>query len=166
MITKTIPINTRISKAVRWKGAYPFDFDENSIETETTYQNYIKGVGGGGSCCTTTRIGRKRIIQKNKTIGTTVRDTRKKVNHLSKVVLEQKIIANFTTLMSFIRIDLTVLMMDFKVSKDKLIRGVDQSNEIYIKWNSIKIHAWRKGWWSIGKKKWDTEWSKASRNCK
>ena len=48
MITKTIPINTRISKAVRWKGAYPFDFDENSIETETTYQNYIKGVGGGG----------------------------------------------------------------------------------------------------------------------
>ena len=86
-----------------------------------------------GSCCATTRIGRKRIIQKNKTIKTTVRDTRKKVNHLSKVVLEQKIIANFTTLMSFIRIDLTVLMMDFKVSKDKLIRGVDQSNEIYIK---------------------------------
>ena len=162
MITKTIPINTRISKAVRWKGAYPFDFDEKSIETETAYQNYPKE----GSCCRTTRVRRKRIIQKNKTIKTTVRDTRKKVNHLSKVVLERQIIADFTTSISSIRIDLTVVMMDFKVSKDKFIRGVDQRNVISVKWSSIKIRAWRRGRWSIRKKKWDTEWSKASRNCK
>ena len=162
MITKTIPINTRISKAVRWKGAYPFDFDEKSIEIETTYQNYPKG----GSCCRTTRGRRKRIMQKNKTIRTTVRDTRKKVNHLCKVVLERKITADFTTSISSIRIDLTVLMMDFKVSKDKFIRGVDQRNVISVKWSSIKIRAWRRGRWSIRKKKWDTEWNKASRNCK
>ena len=72
-------------------------------------------------------------MQKNKTIRTTVRDTRKKVNHLCKVVLERKIIVDFTTSMSSIRIDLTVLMMDFKVSKDKFIRGVDQRNVISVK---------------------------------
>ena len=72
-------------------------------------------------------------MQKNKTIRTTVRDTRKKVNHLSKVVLERKITADFTTSISSIRIDLTVLMMDFKISKDKFIRGVDQRNVISVK---------------------------------
>ena len=63
-------------------------------------------------------------MQKNKTIRTTVRDTRKKVNHLSKVVLERKITADFTTSISSIRIDLTVLMMDFKVSKTNSFEGL------------------------------------------
>ena len=64
----------------------------------------------------------------------TVWDPRRKVNPLSKVILDRKIITKFTRSVSSTRIDEPVLMMDVKVSKDKNIsRWVDQENLIYVK---------------------------------
>ena len=41
-------------------------------------------------------------------------------------------------------------MLKFKVSKDNYnSRCVDWENLVYKRWNSIKNHAHRKGWWSI-----------------
>ena len=51
----------------------------------------------------------------------TVWDPSRKVNHLSKVVWERKIITEFTKYISSTRIGKPVLMMDVKVSKDKNI---------------------------------------------
>ena len=61
-------------------------------------------------------------------------DPRRKVNHLSKVILDRKIITEFTRLSSSTRIGKPVLMMDTKVSKDKSIsRCVHQENLIYVR---------------------------------
>ena len=66
-------------------------------------------------------------------------DLSRKVNHLGKVILDRKIITEFTRLISSARIGKPVLMMDIKVSKDKNIsRWVDQENLIYVRWNRIK----------------------------
>ena len=46
-------------------------------------------------------------------------DPNRKVNHLSKVILDRKIITEFTRLVSSTRIGKPVFMMDVKVSKDK-----------------------------------------------
>ena len=48
-------------------------------------------------------------------------DLHRKVNHLSKVICDRKIITEFTRLISSTRIGKPVLMMDIKVSKDKNI---------------------------------------------
>ena len=56
----------------------------------------------------------------------TVWDPRRKVNHLSKVIWNRKIIIRVTRSISSTRIGVPVLMMDVKVSKDKNIsRWVD-----------------------------------------
>ena len=66
-------------------------------------------------------------------------DPSRKVSHLGNVILDRKIITEFTGLISSARIGKPVLMMDIKVSKDKNIsRWVDQENLIYVRWNRIK----------------------------
>ena len=61
-------------------------------------------------------------------------DPSKKVNHLSKVISDRKIITEFTRLISSTGIDKPVLMMGVKVSKDKNIsRWVDQENLMYVR---------------------------------
>ena len=88
---------------------------------------------------TNTSIRRKKEIQKSRTMRITVWDPSRKVNHLSKVIWDRKIITEFTRLISSTRIGKPVLMMDIKVSKDKHIsRWVDRENLSYIRWNRIK----------------------------
>ena len=58
----------------------------------------------------------------------------RKVNHLSKVISDRKIITEFTRSINSTRIGKPVLMMDIKVSKDKNIsRWVDPENLIYVR---------------------------------
>ena len=90
-------------------------------------------------CRTNTSVRRKKEIQKSRTMRITVWDPSRKVNHLSKVIWDRKIITEFTRSISSTRIGKPVLMMDVKVSKDKNIsRWVDRENLIYVRWNRIK----------------------------
>ena len=67
-----------------------------------------------------------------------------KVNHLSKVIWGRKIITEFIRCISSTRIAKPVVMMDIKVSNNKIIsKWVDWENLIYDKSNSIKNHAQR-----------------------
>ena len=93
-----------------------------------------------------TSIRRKKEIQKSRAMRITVWDPSKKVNHLSKVIWDKKIITEFTRSISSTRIGKPVLMMDVKVSKDKNSRWVDQENLIYVRWNRIKncAQSWRR----------------------
>ena len=50
----------------------------------------------------------------------TVRNLTRKLDHLSKVIWDRKIITEFTGSISFTTIGKPVLMMNIKVSKDKL----------------------------------------------
>ena len=103
-------------------------------------------------CRTNTSIRINRQMQKTRTVRSIVCDPRRKVNHLSKVIWDRKIIAEFTRSISSTRIGKPVLMMDIKVSKDKNSRWVDRENLIYVRWNRIKNRAqsWRR--WSIEEK--------------
>ena len=121
------------------------------METETTtwseFPNRWKAIVGH----TSTR--RKKYIQKSRTVRITVWDPSRKVNHLSKVIWDRKIITEFTRSISSPRIGKSVVMMDVKVSKDKHIsRWVDRENLIYLRWNRIKNCAQRRRRWSIEKK--------------
>ena len=79
-------------------------------------------------CTTNTNVSRKKEIRKRKTVRITVWDLSRKVNHLSKVIWDTKIITKFNRSISSTRIDKPVLMMDIKVSKDKSNRRwVDRS---------------------------------------
>ena len=61
-------------------------------------------------------------------------DPSRKVNHLSRVIWDRKIITEFTKSISSTRIGKPVLMTDVKISKDKNIsRWVDRENFIYAK---------------------------------
>ena len=51
----------------------------------------------------------------------TVWDPHRKVNHLSKVILDGKVITKCTRLISSTRIGKPVLIMDVKISKDKTL---------------------------------------------
>ena len=82
-----------------------------------------------------------------------VLDPSRKVNHLSKIIWDRKVITEFTRSIISTRIGKPVLMMDVKVSKDKSIsRWVDRGNVIYTRWNRIKNRAQRRRRWSIDKK--------------
>ena len=104
-------------------------------------------------CRTNTSVGRKKEIQKSKFVRFTVWDPSRKVNHLSNVVWDRKIITEFTISISSTRIGKPVLMMDVKVSKDKCIsRWVHRENLIYVGWNRIKNRAQRRRRWLIEEK--------------
>ena len=51
----------------------------------------------------------------------TVWDPSRKVNHLSKIICDRKIITEFTRSISSTKIGKPVLMIDVKVSKDKTL---------------------------------------------
>ena len=83
----------------------------------------------------------------------TVWDPSRKVNHLSKVIWDRKIITEFTRSISSTRIGKPVLMMDVKVSKDKHIcRWADRENLVYVKWNRIENPSQRRRKRSIEEK--------------
>ena len=85
MITKTVPISTRIVISYAMKRGILFwvwqkvnrYWDNNMIRISEW---------GKSHCRTNTSVRRKKQIQKSRTARTTVRDARRKVNHLSKVV--------------------------------------------------------------------------------
>ena len=65
---------------------------------------------------------------------TTVWDVSRKVNYLSKVAWDTKIITQFTRSTSSTRIGKPLLIIDVKVSKDKhFSRRVDRGNLIYVR---------------------------------
>ena len=75
------------------------------------------------------------------TVRTTVWDASKKVNLLSKVIWDRKIVTEYTRSISSTRIGNPVLMMEVKVSKDKYIsRRVDQENLTYDEIESKTMH--------------------------
>ena len=55
----------------------------------------------------------------------TVWDSSRKVNHLSKVIWDRKVITEFTRLINSAGIGKPVFLVDIKVSKDKNSRWVD-----------------------------------------
>ena len=57
-------------------------------------------------------------------------DPNRKVNHLSKIVRDRKVITGSSRSISSTRLGKPVLMMDVKVSKDKNSRWVDRENLI------------------------------------
>ena len=138
MITKTIPISTRIviSYAMKW-GILFWVFwkvnghwDNNIIRNSQWRESHYR---------ITTGIRRKKEIQRSRTVRVTVRDARRKVNHLSKVIWDRKITTKCTRSISSTRIGEPMLMVDVKVSKDKHISWwVYWKNLIYFWWNRIK----------------------------
>ena len=71
-------------------------------------------------CRTNSSIRIKKEIQKSRAMTVTVRNLTRKLDHLSKVIWDRKIITEFTGSISFTTIGKPVLMMNIKVSKDKL----------------------------------------------
>ena len=152
IITKIILINTRIvkSNAIKqdislwiWWKVYG-NWDNNMIGIFRWRESH---------CRTNASVWRKEGVQKSRTMRITVWDPCRKVNHLSKVIWDRKIIAEFTRSISSTRIGKPVLMMEVKVSKDKnMTRWVAQENLIYVRWNRIKNHARRRRRWSIEEK--------------
>ena len=115
IITKTIPISMRIVITYAMKRGILFlvywkvngNWDNNVIKISQWRKNYGR---------TNTSIRRKKEIQKRRTVRVTLRDLSRKVNRLSKVVWDRKIITKFTSSISSTRVDKPVLMMDVKVS--------------------------------------------------
>ena len=93
----------------------------------------------GGKAIVEHILASEEINKSRRAVGITVRDPSHKVNHMSKIIWDRKIITEFTRSISSTRICEPVLMIDVKVSKDKPIsRWVDWQNLIYVTWNRIK----------------------------
>ena len=142
---------------MQWNRASCCEFDGESMETEATTSddNFPTTISQWRESDQrrNASIRRKKEIQKSRTVIITVWDLSRKVNHLSKIVWDRKIITKFTRSISSTRIGKPVLMMDVKVSKDKNIsRWVDRENLIYVRWNRIKNRAQRQRRWSIEEK--------------
>ena len=130
MIMKTIPISMRIviSYAMKWgillwiSWKVNGNWDNNMIRISQWRESH---------CKTNTSIRRKKEIQKSRTVRITVRDLSRKVNHLSMVIWNRKIMTELTRSISPTRIVKPVLML---VSRDKNIsRWVDWENLIYVR---------------------------------
>ena len=88
--------------------------------------------------------GKPLPFQKSRTVRITDWDASRKVNHLSKVIWDRKIISELTRSISSTRVGKPVLKMDLKVSKDKNIsRWLDWENLIYVRRKRIKNCAHR-----------------------
>ena len=130
MITKTVPISTRIliSNAMKqgillwiwWK--VNGNWDNNKIRISQWRENH---------CRTNTSVRRKKYIRKSISVRITVWNPSRNVNHLNKAIWDR---AEFIRSISSTRIGKPVLMMDVKVSKDKHICWwVDWENLIYVR---------------------------------
>ena len=116
-------------------------------ETETTTSEFPNG---GKAIVKQILASEERNKSKRAGLWDTVWDLSRKVNHLSKVISDRKIITEFTRSISFTRIGKPVAMMDVKVFKDKNIsRWVDWKNLIYVRWNRIKNRAKKRRRWLI-----------------
>ena len=152
MITKTVQIRMRTVISYAMKRGIPLwiwwkingNWDSNLISISQWRESH---------CRTNNSVRRTKPIQKNKTMRITVWDRSRKVNHLSKVIWDIKIITVFNRSISSTRIGKPVLMMDVNVSKDKNIsRWVDRKNIVYVRGNRIKNRAQRRRRWSIEEK--------------
>ena len=153
MITKTLSISTRIviSYVMKWGISlwnwckFNGNWDNNMIRISLWRKSH---------CRTNTSIRRKKEIQKSRTMRITFWGPSRKVNHLSKVIWDRQIIAEFTRSISSTRIGKPIVMMDVKVSKGKNIsRWVDQESLNYVRWNRIRNCAQRQRRWSIEENK-------------
>ena len=72
-------------------------------------------------CRTTARVSKNQPIQKCRTVRLTLTYPSRKVSHLSKIVWEREITAEFKRLISFTTISYPVFIMDIQISKDKYI---------------------------------------------
>ena len=105
-------------------------------------------------CRTNTSVRRKKEIQKSRTMRITFWNPSRKVGHLGKVIWDRKIRTEFTWSISCTRIGNSVLVMNFKVCKDKNIsRWADWENLIYFRWSRIKNCAQRWRRWLAEEKK-------------
>ena len=77
----------------------------------------------------------------------TVWDPSRKVSHLSKVVSDRKIIAEFTRSISSTRIGKEALMMDLKVSKDKTLADgvIERTSSMLDEIESKTVHKDKEG---------------------
>ena len=102
-IRKTILIRTRIVICYVMKWASCFEFIGKSMETEN---NNTIGISQWreSQCKTNTSIRRKKEIQRSKTLRLTVREPSRKLNHLSKIIRDRKMITKFTRSISSTRI--------------------------------------------------------------
>ena len=134
---------------MRWNGASRCELVGKSMETETTTWSEFPN----GEKAIVEQIIASEERNKSKRRGC---NPSRKVNHLSKVVWDRKIITEFTRSISSTRIGKPVLMIDvslYEVSKDKNIsRRVDRENLIYVGWNRIQKCTQRRSSWLIEEK--------------
>ena len=145
MITKTVPISTRIviSNAMKW--GIPLwiwwkvngNWDNNMIRTFQWRESY---------CRTNSSIRRNKSKKAGLWESSGIQ--------VGKLTIKvRSIITEFTRSTSSTTIGKPVLMMDIKVSKNKHIcRWFHRENVIYVRWNRIKNHAKRRRRWSIKEK--------------
>ena len=140
-ITETVPMNTKKVINYEMKQYIPFwvwqkvkgNWGNNVPWFSQWRQNH---------CRRNTNIRRNKYIQKSRTVRVRAGDPSRKINHLSKVMWDRKIITELTRSISSTRIHYPVLMMDIKVPKDKHIRiWVDREKLIYVRLNKSKSHA-------------------------
>ena len=107
MTTKTIPISTRIviSHVVKWNILFWVYWKVNR-----SWDNIRISQCRESHCRTNTSVRRKKEIHKCRTVRVTGRDPIRKVNYLSKVVWDRKIITEFTRSISSTRIGQSVLV--------------------------------------------------------
>ena len=122
--------HNRIVKNYTMKQGIPFWVWQKSMETEATtwleFSNWGKAI--------VEQIPASEDRNKSKRVGlrVTVRDLSRKINHLSKIIWEKKIIRKFTRSIISTRLAQPVLIVDVEVSKDKHIsRWVDWENLIF-----------------------------------
>ena len=93
MFTRTIPISLRISYTMKWGILFWVYWKVNG----NWYNNMIWiSQYRGSNYITNTCVRRNNKIQKSRTKRVIVRDLSRKVNHLSKIILDRKIIAKFS----------------------------------------------------------------------
>ena len=92
------------------------------METETT--TWSQFPNGGKANVEQRLASEERNKSKRAGLWVSVWDLSRKVNHMSKVIWDRKIIIEFTRPISSTRIDKSVLMRGVKVSKDKTLDGL------------------------------------------
>ena len=142
MITKTISICTIILINYATKWGIPlwiwWKIDGNWGNSMVRISQWRES-----HCRINSSVRRKKEIQKSRTMRIAVWYPSRKVNHLSKVIWDRKIITECTRWTSTPRIGVLVHMMDIKVSKEKNNRRVDREKLVYVRWNRIKNSAQR-----------------------
>ena len=144
MITKTIPISTRIIISYVMKWGIPLiiswkvneNWDNNMIRISLWMEIHCR-------TNTSIRINKEKIAE----------PWQSGIRVGKLTIWDSKIITELTRSISSTRIGKPVLMMGIKVSKDKNIsRWVDRENLIHVRWNRIKNHTQRQRRWSTVEK--------------